>query len=110
MEQGTPEQLLSYDTNHNSVIILTSEDHKNNVREALSEVGEVVELSQNKHDNGLIGLRILANKGASILVQANRVIREKSLPVEEIYLEKGALDKVFREITTSKTVTDDENA
>ena len=35
---------------------------------------------------------------------------EKNLPVEEVYLEKGALDKVFREVTTSKTVTDAENA
>ena len=110
LEQGTPEQLLGYDAHHNSVIILTYEDHKVNVREALSVVGEVIELSQNKHDNGLIGFRILANEGTSSLVQANRVIREKNLPVEEVYLEKGALDKVFREITTSKTVTDAENA
>ena len=36
------------------------------------------------------------------LKQVNNLIREKNLNVEEVYLAKGALDKVFRNITTKE--------
>jgi hypothetical protein len=32
----------------------------------------------------------------------SQVIREKELPIEEVYVERGTLDNIFRQITAPK--------
>jgi len=51
--------------------------------------------------DGLVRLRVLPKGGRSIAVAVGDLMRELDLPVREMFVERGALDAVFREITLS---------
>jgi ABC-2 type transport system ATP-binding protein len=48
-------------------------------------------------------LRVLPKDGCSIAGEVTQIIHEKAIAIEEIYIERGKLDDVFRLITTSET-------
>jgi ABC-2 type transport system ATP-binding protein len=51
--------------------------------------------------DGRVQLRALPKNGAAIGSELASFIREKSIAVDEIFVERGSLDDVFRQITTS---------
>ena len=50
--------------------------------------------------NGTSQLRAFPKNGAVIATDVASLIREKAIVVDEIYVERGKLDDVFRQITT----------
>jgi ABC-2 type transport system ATP-binding protein len=46
-------------------------------------------------------LRAIPKNGAGIVTDVASVIRQKALTVDEIFVERGNLDDVFRQITSS---------
>jgi ABC-2 type transport system ATP-binding protein len=51
--------------------------------------------------DGHLLLRAVPKNGAGIVTDVASVIRQRSLMVEEVFVEKGKLDDVFRKITSS---------
>ena len=51
--------------------------------------------------NGQRQLRAIPKNGAGIVTDVASVIRQKALVVDEIFVERGKLDDVFRQITSS---------
>ena len=51
--------------------------------------------------NGQLQLRAIPKNGAGIVTDVASVIRQKALAVDEIFVERGKLDDVFRQITSS---------
>jgi ABC-2 type transport system ATP-binding protein len=43
----------------------------------------------------------MPRNGTAIATDVAALLREKSIPVEEMFVERGKLDDVFRQITTS---------
>jgi ABC-2 type transport system ATP-binding protein len=46
-------------------------------------------------------LRAVPKNGAIAAAEVGALLREKQLAIDEIFLNRGTLDDVFREITTS---------
>ena len=78
------------------------------VRGALSVVAGIKEVETVGVANGLLQLRAIPKNGAGIVADVASAIRQKSLAVDEIFVERGKLDDVFRQITSSDL--DDRNA
>ena len=99
---GTPEQLVARSSFHNAVRIELEPaelDLAKPAIEALDEVGGVDILSR---ADGRASLRVVSKDGQPITVAVGALMREKGFNITEIYTEKGALDEVFRQITTGE--------
>ena len=65
-------------------------DAGDKVREALSALG-LIEAVNGRVDQ----IRLIGSNSKDV----SQMIREKELPVEEVYIEWGKLDNIFRQIT-----------
>ena len=94
---GTPEELLERDPHHRAVVVTVLGDSGDKVREALSALG-LIESVVGRLDQ----IRLIGSNSKDV----SRMIREKELPVEEVYIEWGKLDNIFRQITAPREAID----
>jgi ABC-2 type transport system ATP-binding protein len=94
---GTPEELLERDPHHRAVVVTVLGDSGDKVRVALSALG-LIESVVGRLDQ----IRLIGSNSKDV----SRMIREKELPVEEVYIEWGKLDNIFRQITAPKEAID----
>jgi ABC-2 type transport system ATP-binding protein len=99
---GTAEDLMKLVPYHGAVTIRVAGDKAEAVRGALSAVAgvKVVETVGSAVD-GQLQLRVIPKNGAGIVTEVASAIRQKALAVDEIFVERGKLDDVFRQITSS---------
>ncbi len=93
---GTPEEFAARSSIHNAVTIrLTGED--------LDRVGNEIESLEDVHRIETINetgvLRLIPKDGAVIVEKVSLLMREKGFKVDEIFVERGHLDEVFRDLT-----------
>jgi ABC-2 type transport system ATP-binding protein len=105
---GTAEDLMRLVPYHGAVTIRVAGDKAEAVRGVLSAVAGVKEIETVGAANGQLQLRAIPNNGAGIVADVASAIRQKALAVDEIFVERGKLDDVFRQITSSDL--DDRNA
>ena len=105
---GTAEDLMRLVPSHGAVSIRVAGDKAEAVRGALSGVAGVKEIETFEAENGRLQLRAIPKNGAGIVADVASAIRQKSLAVDELFVERGKLDDVFRQITSSDL--DDRNA
>ena len=91
----TPEELLKNAPDHNAVIIRA--DDLAAVRAALSGVDGVGGIED--HDQARISVR--PKSDAPVVDAVSAALREKDVAVDEIHVERGRLDDVFRQITAT---------
>lgn len=91
---GTPNALASKSEYHNSVAIHLAKDAPGLVEslEALPGVSQV-----KKQEGGV--LRVLSDDRSSILADVNKVLHEMNCQIDELHVDQGKLDDVFRAIT-----------
>ena len=90
---STPEELLSRAPNHNSVTIRTS--YPEAIKAALAGVDGVAEVNDIEENR----LRVRPTAGSIIVDAVWTALREKGAPIDELHVERGRLDDVFRQIT-----------
>ena len=93
---GTPEDFVARSSIHNAVTIrLTGED--------LDRVGNELESMEDVHRIETINetgvLRLIPKDGAVIVEKVSLLMRDKGFKVDEIFVERGHLDEVFRDLT-----------
>jgi ABC-2 type transport system ATP-binding protein len=93
---STPEDLLSKAPNHNSVTIRATETSA--VRSALAGVGGISKIET----LGANRLRIRPEASVEIIGAVGAALREKDVVVDELHVERGRLDDVFRQITATE--------
>ncbi len=100
---GTAEDLMRRVPYHGAVAIRVAADKAEAVqgralraRRASEQVETVGSAA-----NGQLQLRAIPKNGAGIVTDVASAIRQKALAVDEIFVERGKLDDVFRQITTS---------
>jgi ABC-2 type transport system ATP-binding protein len=98
---GTAEDLMKLVPYHGAVTIRVASDRAEAVRGALAVVAGVKEVETVGTVNGVLQLRAIPKNGAGIVTDVATAIRQKSLAVDEIFVERGKLDDVFRQITSS---------
>ena len=90
---STPEELLSRAPDHNSVTIRTSDPEA--IKAALAGVDGVAEVNDIEENR----LRVRPTAGSVIVDAVGSALREKGAPIDELHVERGRLDDVFRQIT-----------
>ncbi|WP_244534511.1 ABC transporter ATP-binding protein [Hyphomicrobium sp. CS1GBMeth3] len=98
---GTAEDLLRRARNHGSISIRVPEADAARVSAALGTLAEIAGVETADKANGHVRLRALPKDAPAAAKAVGELLRRESLPVEEIYVERGKLDDVFREITMS---------
>ena len=89
---GTPDQLESRSELHNAVSITTTADGAADALTGLPGVRRVERVGDNVY-------RVYPQDGQSVIAEVSAHAREKGWPVDQLIVENGRLDEVFRRIT-----------
>jgi gliding motility-associated transport system ATP-binding protein len=98
---GTAEDLMKLVPYHGAVTIRVAGDKAEAVRGALSGLAGVKAIETVGAENGRLQLRAIPRNSAGIVADVASAIRQQALAVDEIFVERGKLDDVFRQITSS---------
>ncbi len=95
---GTPRQLLDMSDLHNAVRLRFDGGIPAQAQRLLRELGEVAAVTADADGRQLTAL---PRNGTPIIRQVTQLARRENWPVEQVFVEAGQLDEVFRRITTS---------
>jgi ABC-2 type transport system ATP-binding protein len=93
---GTPQELRARSDRHNAVVLKTAAD---GAKQALSQLVGV----RSVEDDGQGRYVILPTGGQPIIKSVGDLTLQHKWPVDELGIETGRLDEVFRRITTQKS-------
>jgi ABC-2 type transport system ATP-binding protein len=96
---GTPGELEARSPNHNAVTLRLRKTPAAAELKALGQVAGVASV-ESLSELGSPAYRVIPAEGATILQPVSKFVTEKNWEIEEIHLEKGHLDDVFRRVTT----------
>ncbi len=96
---GTPGELEARSPSHNAVTLRLRKTPAAAELKALGQVAGVASV-ESLSELGSPAYRVFPDEGASILQPVSKFVTEKNWEIEEIHLEKGHLDDVFRNVTT----------
>lgn len=96
LADGTPDELLARDPHHKAVVVVSQTGKHDAVRAGLAPLGAAETIDGHPDQIRLIG---------ATSQDVTELIRTKDLPVAEIYVERGTLDDVFRQITAPEEIT-----
>ena len=99
---GTAEELQRRMPYHNAVALKVAANDAETVAAALSTLSGVQDVEHLPAANGHVQLRAIPRRGSAIAADVAGLIRQRSLPVTELFIERGKLDDVFRQITTEE--------
>lgn len=96
---GTPEELLSKSVYHNAINLKISVKPDQNVQRILLGIPSVerVEIQSSNHQT--LSFVVLAKQGQPILEEVKERLDQQNVKIVEMYVEKGRLDEVFRQMT-----------
>jgi ABC-2 type transport system ATP-binding protein len=98
---GTAEELMRRDPGHGAVAIRIASDRAQAVRGALSALAAVEKVETVGSGKTHEELRVVPKNGAAIAADVAALFREKSIVVDGFQVERGKLEDVFRQITTT---------
>lgn len=94
-----PADLLARSRLHNAVALRLKRDYLEPAKAALQGVAGVAGLRQADVGGDQVHLIVLSKDGASIIDLVRHKIAEGGIALEELFLERGRLDDVFRDLT-----------
>ncbi|MFQ5995228.1 MAG: ABC transporter ATP-binding protein [Acidiferrobacterales bacterium] len=100
---GTPDELEARSRVHNAVTLALRDANINGAREQLSTLDGVQAIEVLSHTDGLVRLQIFPKDRDSLVATISQAAREHGWEVEELRVERGRLDEVFRDVTTGDT-------
>ena len=99
---GTAEDLQRRMPYHNAVSLKVEAARADAIAEALAAVSGIDKVERQPATNGHVQLRAMPKAGASIATDVAALLSARSLPVAEMFVERGRLDEVFRKITSEE--------
>lgn len=96
VSDGTPAELEARSTLHNAVVLTVNPDEASAIAGALEALPNVASASVTEAGNEV---RAIPTEGASIASAVSSCLRENNWQSETLYVERGRLDDVFRDIT-----------
>lgn len=102
---GTPDQLKGKAENAGSVILRAGGLAASGIRQELEKLPEVNKVRIDESTDESIAARVFPNKSKNgeLSVAIFKLAVDKGLTIEELRVEEGRLDELFREITRSDT-------
>jgi gliding motility-associated transport system ATP-binding protein len=98
---GTPAELEARSLYHNAVRICVAIDHLGRISEEIAGIEGVARIETGEQADGLAHLVAVPEGGRVIVGDIAECMRRGGIPVEQIHVERGHLDDVFRQITTA---------
>lgn len=99
---GTPTQLAARSRVHNAVTIAVRGADKDQMVSELKRITGVRDVDHARQDNGLCRATAIAKHGHTIAGEVSALVKARGWGLEELRVEHGRLDEVFRDITQSK--------
>ena len=96
---GDPETLQAQSPRHNSIILQIRTQSDGNITPTLAALDGVAKVTSQKGSDGLVQFRVLPKNGQNVIKSVASAVREHDWSVEEMHVEQGRLDEVFRQIT-----------
>ena len=100
---GTAEDLMRRLPYHNTIALKVATARAEAIAKALSDFSAISKVERVGVANGRVQLRAVPSAGAPIPAELASMIRTRLIEAEEVQVERGNLDDVFRQITTSDT-------
>jgi len=98
---GTPVQLEQRSKYHNAIQVTVRPASVDDAVQKLRSLPHVKDVEVLGHDNGQARLMIFPAVGAAIVDEVSQLLRAQGWPVDELSVEAGRLDEVFRSITVA---------
>jgi ABC-2 type transport system ATP-binding protein len=103
LADGTPDQLVARDPNHNAVVLAVADADGDRAAVAALHLQGARGVDGIASPAGITRLRVLANPGVQLVQSLSEAMNEAGIGVSELYVERGQLDDVFRAITTGES-------
>jgi ABC-2 type transport system ATP-binding protein len=97
---GTPAQLEQRSKYHNAITLKGKLPSADAAAAALRALPNIAAVDVSDNEAGRACLTIVPVNGAAIVNEVSQLVREKGWMVDELRVEAGRLDEVFRSITT----------
>ncbi len=101
LADGTPEELMAMSPNHNTLVMSVGIDDVQKFAETAIRVDGVKGVDHMEKLDGMERFRVLPMPGKNVMQPVAEALRQVNVEVRELYVERGALDDVFRQITTT---------
>ncbi|HEX6980030.1 MAG TPA: ABC transporter ATP-binding protein [Alphaproteobacteria bacterium] len=99
---GTPAELEARSRWHNAVSIVLSAPKVASCRAALQRISSIGSIEEIQGEDNLACLVAFPINGQPIITQVSEIARNAEFGIEEVRVERGRLDEVFRNITTAR--------
>ena len=99
LADATPQDLMARAPHHNAVALRVGEDVAPGLSAELSAIAGGARVEMSDQANGRVRLLVVPVDGRLLLDEVRGVVAAKDFAVEDLAVERGRLDDVFREIT-----------
>lgn len=106
LADGTPDELEARSRYHNSVILRVRGEDTGRVRKELAAIPGVASVEEARKKAGLQAFRVFPKAGALVAAEISEHGRRLGWQLEELHVEQGRLDEVFRTITGGEASPD----
>ncbi|MCG8543158.1 MAG: ABC transporter ATP-binding protein [Alphaproteobacteria bacterium] len=96
-----PEALRAQASNHNAVLLTVAAKDAAAIKAKLEDLSNLQAIETVREDEGLAHLRVVPQPGHQLAAPLGELVRERSLPVQELFVEQGSLDDVFWDMTAN---------
>lgn len=97
-----PDELRAQATNHNAVLIVTTDADAAPIKSKIGAITGVTNIDVEQKSDSIVHLRVFPKKGQQIAQQINDLLRAEDLSTSEVFIEQGALDDVFWDMTAEE--------
>lgn len=95
---GTPEELRARAAGHNALVVTVPQAHAA-AMDALRDVPEVAAIERLLEAEGFVRFRLVSDQRKNLAPMVSDWLRGRSIPFDEMVVERGSLDDVFHAIT-----------
>lgn len=104
ISDSTPAELLARSRFHNAISISIRTNSVDGMTEAFGALPGVDSVELVEAKDGRVRLQLFPEADAAIGAAVSELARDRKWELEELHLERGRLDEVFREITSGKSL------
>ena len=96
---GTPSDLERRSSYYNAVSVRLHRDHVATLKEALNGIGDIDRVGTGDQFGVMARGGVVAQNGARIIETVNARMSDRKIAIEQLYVERGRLEEVFRQLT-----------
>ena len=106
VSDGTPAELMARSITHNAVSITVRASAADGIRAELAGLPDVRDVDVIEENGERVRFQVFPEGGAMVIEAVGRMVRERGWELEELHVERGQLDEVFRRVTIGEDATE----